>query len=273
MKKTFLLSLITLVYLSATASKVDTLHIQSAAMGKKIPTVVITPDRKNNKTSKYPVVYMLHGYSGNYASFVNSFPVIKKYADDYQCIIVCPDGGYSSWYFNSPFDKSYQYETFVAKELVQYIDARYPTVPFSTKRGITGLSMGGHGAFYLAIKHPDIFGAAASMSGGVDFRPFPENWDIAKRIGEKSALPENWETNVVINMVDKLPNKKIKLWFDCGVDDFFIEGNRALHKKLTDLKIEHEYMEGPGEHNNAYWNRSVSFHMLFFHLFFAQKQE
>jgi S-formylglutathione hydrolase FrmB len=55
--------------------------------------------------------------------------------------------------------------------------------------------MGGHGALNLAFKHQDVFGAAGSMSGGVDIRPFPNNWDMAKQLGTYAEQPERWEKN------------------------------------------------------------------------------
>ena len=74
----------------------------------------------------------------------------------------------ASWYWNSPVDPKSQYETFISDELIKAIDSKYKTIKNRTGRAITGLSMGGHGALYLAIKHQDVFGAAGSMSGGVD---------------------------------------------------------------------------------------------------------
>ena len=59
------------------------------------------------------------------------------------------------------------------------------------------------------------------MSGGVDIRPFPKNWEIAKRLGTIEQYPQNWEKNTVINLVDLLKGGNLKIIFDCGVDDFF----------------------------------------------------
>jgi len=87
-------------------------------------------------------------------------------ADRYGAIIVTPDGGVDSWYFDSPVDPTYRYETFVTQELIPYIDKLYKTVADRSGRAIAGLSMGGHGALYLAIRHQELFAAAGSMSGG-----------------------------------------------------------------------------------------------------------
>ncbi|MEE9361187.1 MAG: alpha/beta hydrolase-fold protein [Cellulophaga sp.] len=68
-----------------------------------------------------------------------------------------------------------KYETYIAKELIEAVDSNYNTDTTKSSRAISGLSMGGHGAFYLAFKHQDVWGATGSMSGGLDIHPFPKN--------------------------------------------------------------------------------------------------
>lgn len=162
-----------------------------------------------------------------------------------------------------------KYETYFSKELISAIDTKYNTIGEKTNRAITGLSMGGHGAFYLAFKHPDVWGAAGSMSGGVDIRPFPNSWDIRKRLGDYAEHKQNWEENTVINMVYRLDGKNLKLVFDCGVDDFFYDANKRLHEKLLERNIPHTYMERPGSHNWDYWSNSIKYQLLFFSDFFT----
>lgn len=256
---------------SSRAAQVDTVQVYSASMKKNIKTCVMLPDSYKKSDKKFPVVYLLHGYSGNYASWAKDFKELKKQVDLYNFIVIGVDGNYSSWYFDSPIDSSFKYETYVTAELVPYVDKNYKTISRREGRAISGLSMGGHGALYLSIKHQDLFGAAGSMSGGVDFRPFPDNWDIKKRLGTITEFPENWNKNTVVNMLDLLPNNSLKLIIDCGVDDFFMKVNRDLHTKMLDKKINHDYIERPGEHNLAYWENALKFQLLFFSNFFNEK--
>ncbi|WP_163400053.1 alpha/beta hydrolase [Flavobacterium fluviatile] len=273
MKKWFSFLLCLNVVFTAFASTVDTLVVHSKSMNKSIKNVVILPDSYQQKGKKYNVVYMLHGAGGDYKSWLSKTPEIKKYADDYDVVLVCPDGGKTSWYFDSPMDNSMRYETYISKELVAQIDKSYATVPAAQNRAITGLSMGGHGALYLAFKHPDIWGTAASMSGGVDIRPFPLRWDIAKRLGSYAEYKDNWENNTVINLVHLLNDKSLKLLFDCGVDDFFYDANKRLHHKLLERNIPHDYIERPGGHTNAYWSNSLPYHFLFFNTYFQNAKK
>ncbi|MHA7944795.1 alpha/beta hydrolase [Formosa sp. 3Alg 14/1] len=268
MKKIIVVFSMFCITLSMYASKVDTLLVHSEVMNKTIKNVIITPESYTNNGKAFPVVYMLHGAGGNYVAWLGKAPDIKAYADTYQVIIVCPDGAKTSWYFDSPIDDAMKYETYISKELVSKIDKSYNTLADSKHRAITGYSMGGHGALYLTLKHQDIWGAVASMSGGVDLRPFPKNWDLEKRLGVYATNQENWEQNTVINMVHLLDGKDLKILFDCGVDDFFYDANVRLHKKLLERNIPHDYIERPGGHTNAYWSNSIKYHMVFFNDFF-----
>lgn len=272
MKKTIYTLLFIIAFFSAKAAKVDTVQVYSASMNKNIKTCVIVPEDYKKSKKKFPVVYLLHGYSGNYASWAKDFKELGKQVDQYGFIVIGVDGNYSSWYFDSPIDPNFKYETYVIKELVPFVDKNYRTITSREGRAISGLSMGGHGALYLSFKHQDIFGAAGSMSGGVDFRPFPENWDIKKRLGSIKEFPENWDKYTVTNMLDLVKDNKMKLIIDCGIDDFFMEVNRQLHDKMLALKINHDYIERPGEHNIQYWQNSLKFQLLFFKNYFEEQK-
>jgi len=252
------------------AAIVDTVDTYSPSMKKSIKAVVITPDNYAG-AKELPVLYLLHGYGGNYAGWITGAKGIAQAADLYNMIIVCPDGAIGSWYWDSPVDSNYKYETYISTELVKWIDSRYKTVKDRKARGITGLSMGGHGALYLAFRHQDVFGAAGSTSGGVDIRPFPNNWDMQKRLGKYADQPERWETHTVINMLHLLTPGSLALIIDCGSEDFFYKVNENLHAQLLLRNIPHDYITRPGGHNWPYWANSIQYQILFMHNFFERK--
>lgn len=267
MKKLLILPLLFLVF-TLKASTIDTLGVFSRAMQREIPCVVISPD-KAASTQHLPVVYLLHGYGGSHRTWIQAFPFIRELSDRYGMILVCPNGS-NSWYFDSPLDPSLRYETFITQELIPHIDRHYPTLTSREGRAIMGLSMGGHGALYLTLRHPDLFGAAGSMSGGVDIRPFPLNWEIAKTLGDYATHPENWEHNTVINLLHLVGRDVPALTIDCGTEDFFYEVNEQLHRELLYRRIPHEYTTRPGAHNYKYWSVSLPRKLLFFHEFFTK---
>lgn len=251
------------------AAKVDSVMVYSPSMDKEIECRVVTPKSYSRKRS-FPTVYLLHGYSGDAKGWVNKYNV-EELSDRYSVIIVAADGGHSSWYWDSPVDSTMRYETFVSSELVEYVDTHYNSIKDRNARAITGLSMGGQGALYLAFRHQDTYGAVASMSGGVDIRPFPTRWDMAKRLGTIEENPENWEEFTVMNQLDGLRPNSLAIAFDCGIDDFFYEVNCALHEQLLARKIPHSFTSSPGAHTLPYWRNSLQYHLLFFSEFFKSK--
>lgn len=270
MRKKIIAAFAIIIINNANAATVDTVGIYSNAMHKEFKCVVIKPSLTQDESIPLPVVYLLHGYSGKYSNWIIIVPGLKDYADQYKMMIVCPDGGYGSWYLDSPLDSTFRFETYVSKEVPEYIDAHYPTIKDRKARAITGLSMGGHGGLFLGFRHADIFGACGSMSGGVDMRPFPKNWDIRNRIGDAEQFADNWKNYSVITLIEQKPKDSLAIIFDCGTEDFFYSVNKSLHEKMLQLKIAHEYIERPGQHDWAYWSNAVQYQLLFFSNYFRK---
>ena len=269
MRKTVFLLLACVAVMAARAARVDTVWVRSAAMDKDVKMVVIVPEKALGRNARpCPVVYLLHGFGGNARTWVGIKPSLPEIADRKGIIVACPDGK-NSWYWDSPKNPSYRYETFISQEMVAYIDAHYKTVADRKGRAITGLSMGGHGALWNAFRHTDVFGAAGSTSGGVDIRPFPQNWQMSRQLGEMASNKDVWDRHTVINQLDSLKNGDLALIIDCGESDFFLEVNKALHQRLLGKGIDHDFITRPGAHNGAYWSNSIDYQLLFFEKFFA----
>lgn len=270
MKRILLMLICIFCTLSIFASRVDTLSVYSPSMKKEIKVVTIVPE-KALQGEKCPTIYLLHGYGDKHNCWIYIKPDLRAIADYSDVIFVCPDGSVS-WYWDSPVNPEVRYETFISSELPVYIDQNLPAIADRKARAITGLSMGGHGALWNAIRHKDVFGAAGSSSGGVDIRPFPDRWGIAKQLGELAKNRKLWDKYTVINQVDSLKDGDLALIIDCGDDDLFIKENNALHAKLQDLKIKHDYIVRPGIHNAPYWNNSIDYQILFFKKYFDSQK-
>lgn len=249
-------------------AKVDTAFIYSKSMNKTFKTVVITP-KKYKKQKAYPSIYLLHGYAGSYSNWIIKAPFLQDLSTLYETIIVCPDGGFSSWYFDSPIDTTMKFKTFIGEEVVDYIDNHYATIKDKLARAITGLSMGGHGALYIAYSFNNKFGVCGSMSGGVDLFASKAKFDIAKRIGDTLKYRDNWVQLSALNFLSHLKKDSgLKMIIDCGIDDYFYEANLQLHQILIAHQIPHEFIIRPGAHNWDYWTDSIKYHFLFFKSFF-----
>lgn len=263
-----LIALCLFITVSVQAQKVENVEIYSQKMDINIKNIIILPEGYENTDTRYPVVYLLHGYSGNETTwYKNTKPSLVKDAKKWGVIFVCPDGK-NSWYWDSPINSKLQYETYISKELISFIDSHYRTIALPEGRAITGFSMGGHGALWLAINHQDIFGACGSLSGGVDIRPFPKNWEMHKVLGNYTENKSIWNNHTVINQLKKINTKRLAIIFDCGIDDFFYNVNMDLHNKMLEMNIPHDFISRPGGHTHKYWNDAIDYQLLFFHKYF-----
>lgn len=263
--------------LSSFAATVDSIDVPSAAMNKTYKAAVVLPASYAKSKAAYPVLYLLHGGGGHFRDWLTSTPdknLVKDLADQYNMIIVMPEGETFGWYLNSPIDKGNQFETYITKEVISKIDKDYRTVKNKNGRVISGLSMGGHGALCLSSRNPELFCAAGSMSGAVDLNM--RTWRIPpdfandvkmrfeKILGKDTTISTLYADNSVVNMAEKMKTNGLKLIIDCGVDDFLLEANRELHHRLVYNRTPHDYTEHPGGHTWDYWENALPYHVMFF---------
>jgi S-formylglutathione hydrolase FrmB len=263
--------------LCSTAATVDSIDVQSVAMNKTLKAAVVLPDSYAKSKAAYPVLYLLHGGQGSFRDWLTLTPdktLLHRLADQYNMIIVTPEGGATSYYFDSPLQKESQFETFISKEVIAKIESRYRVIKEKRGRVIAGLSMGGHGAMFIAARHPELFAAAGSMSGvmNIDTRTWkvPETFaksrseNFARLLGPPKDTLSPYTEYTIVGMTDRLKANDVKLMFDVGVADFLIEPNRELHRRLLDNGTPHDYIERPGKHDWAYWQNALPFQLLFF---------
>lgn len=247
----------------------DTIEVMSQAMQRAIKNVVIVPGQYFDDTlqeKRYPVLYLLHGAMGCYSDWAEKTD-LDSLASTYDCIIVCPDGQ-DSWYFDSPIDPSMQFETYVSRELVAYIDSHYRTIAHRYMRAITGLSMGGHGALFLAFGHPEVFWSCGSMSGCMNITKFPDRWHIKERLGDYESNKQRWEEHSAYRLLDNVEKSTLKpsqnIIIDDGYKDIFYQQNVAIHELMMEKGIDHDFTVRPGAHTWTYWVSALDYHMVFF---------
>jgi len=263
MRKSFLCLIFTAaLYSGLSAQKqfvIDSPHISKA------DTVwIFTPAGYADNTSKtYPLVYLLHGWSGTYHQW-NDIMDCQRYADEYGFIIVCPDGLYDSWYINSPANPRSQYADFFFSDLMPFVNELYRVD--SANVFITGLSMGGHGALYLFEQKPALFCSAGSLSGVLDLKPSRNDYRISDYLGLHSENSGEAELKAysVSGNIDKIARSGKEIIFSCGTSDPFYGVNNEFRKACDAEKINATYITGPGAHNYAYWKSEIGSHFEFF---------
>ncbi len=262
---------------SAGAGQVfEGLKVPSAILGRDVAYAVYLPPGYEASTQRFPVVYLLHGYTDDESGWIQ-FGEIRLAADRAiaereipPLIIVMPDGGVT-FYINDAAGKV-RYEDMFVRELVPFIDKTYRTRADREFRGLAGLSMGGWGTLVYALRHPDLFSAGAAFSAAVwaddDIAGMKQkSWDDllgplfgAEGKAGKDRLTAHFRSVSPLDLARTLPEdelKKVRYYIDCGDDDFLIKGNCALHLLLTDRKIPHEFRVRDGGHTWTYWRTGI----------------
>jgi len=252
---------------TAPPQQVDTLVVHSAKMGRDIKNLVVLPEQYfTNGDERFNVVYLLHGYDGDFTNWNNhcKSPTLSQLATRFNIIIVCPDGQ-DAWYIDSPINPKSQFATYMTRELLAAVDSTFRTNANAKGRAITGLSMGGHGALYLAFSHPELFGSCGSMSGHVNltyYEKFRKSWKLPTVLGAYNEA--TWRKYTARNLVSTLKPGQLNIIFDDGFNDIFYDANVELHQALLKAGIDHKWTARPGKHSWSYWIASLPEHLTFF---------
>ena len=251
----------------STAS-LETIQFQSRLINTTLPYNVILPrDYNTARTSRYPVLYLLHGLTGHYNDWFTRTN-IADYAAQYRLIVVMPEGN-NSWYVDSATVPTDKYESYILQELIPDVQRRYRTIEARYGRAIAGLSMGGYGAFKFGLKYPDRFAFAGSVSGAFAVTNYTEKetgkgaaWEtFLKLFGPVGS--ETRQKNDLFELVQLItPGQVTSLpyfYFDCGTEDapVIFNSNHELDERMLQKKIPHEYRELPGNHSWGYWDSQV----------------
>ena len=262
----FKIILLSLILCVSAQARVETIRFQSKLINATLPYNVILPtDYDTSTTTRYPVLYLLHGLTGHYSDWAARTNV-ADYAANYRMIIIMPEGN-NSWYTDNASVASDKYESYILKELLPDVEQRYRTIEARYGRSIAGLSMGGYGAIKFGLKSPETFIFAASMSGAFGVTRFtekdvgPGRQELTKLFG--SAGSDTRLANDLFDIVEKLTPARVSalpyFYFDCGTEDspLIFPYNRQLAAAMFDKKIPHEFRELPGDHSWAYWDQQV----------------
>ena len=252
-----------------------TCHYFSHALGSNITINVCLPTPSSGDKVRYaslaqdfgydtglPVLYLLHGMYGD----CNSWPrysSIDRYAQDHRIAVVMASGG-NDFYQNMPGGLAY--ETFFTRELPAYIRALFPVSERREDTFIAGLSMGGYGAWHLALAAPEVFSKAASMSGALDIvalyesaksNPEPSVFNWKAIFGDPDALAGSHSD--LFAQYAQCAERRLspKLYQTCGTEDFLYALNIGARDRMLALGADLTYTEGPGAHDWSFWDHHI----------------
>lgn len=239
------------------ADIVQDVSFQSASLAREVTYRVVLPPDYETSGMRYPVMYLLHGLWGTYTDW-DTNTHLREVAARFPVIIVLPEG-HNSWYTNAEKPPQDRYEDFLIKDLIPEVEKSFRTLQSRTWRAVAGLSMGGYGSMKFALRRPDLFAFAGSLSGALREDDFIERY---KQVGTLEIFGEpgspTRSNNDVFLLAQKVDVNSLPfLYLACGTEDPHFPENRDFADLLQKRKVRHQFMELPGVHDWNFWDQQL----------------
>lgn len=237
------------------------LHIDffSRALGRSAQMDAILPDARSTAEKPWKTLYLLHGMTDDYTAW-QRWTSIERYAEEYGIAVIMPDTRLG-WYTDTAAGE--RYFSFVSDELIRISRRMFPSLSHKKEDTfVAGLSMGGYGAMKCALKKPETFCKAASLSGALDIYGVTQ---LDPPLGEKGYWEDIFgpieaikgSENDVFAAAEALTADRPELFMWCGTEDFLYTMNTAMRDHLMKLGYKLTYSESSGDHNWKYWDREI----------------
>ena len=238
------------------------LKFLSEVLGRNVDINVVVPQRSTNGeigianasgSEKYKTLLLLHGLSDDNSIWLRRSS-IERYATEHGIAVVMPSGDRG---FYTDMKHGDKYFTFIGEEVLKI--AR-EFLPLSDKREdtfVAGNSMGGYGAFKIALKHPDKYCAAIGLSSVADINKFMDTYtpELKSNIfGDK--IPQEEDLFYLLKNIKNSPIKP-KLYSCIGKGDFMYSENVELSRELKNCGCEYAYYETEGVHDWDFWDSEI----------------
>lgn len=215
---------------------------------------------KSSARRLYPALYLLHGLSDDETIWTRRTS-IERYVEGMGLAVIMPNG-YRHFYTDTRAGRNgWQ---FLSQELPKIVRALFPISTARADTYVAGLSMGGYGAFKLALNQPERFAAAISLSGALDAARFTQNVPINQKTEFESIFGSPAQIQGGINdlfaAANKLAKQKIAHPFllqYCGTEDYLLQDNRRFRDYAKAQGLPVTYQERPGNHTWEFWDRHI----------------
>ncbi len=247
-------------------SRVVSRRFRSELLGREMPYYVFVPPGYDDaRDARYPVLYMLHGMGGSNIEWLGyglarTAERLMRTGEIPPLLIVLPQGDQSYWMDHAGGGP--KWGSYVAREVVAEVDARYRTLADRRYRGVGGLSMGADGALQIALNHPDVFGVAGAHS------PYLRRESEALRFfggGADYAERDPWSLALTRPEVART----LSLWIDVGDADERRSAVVGFHRDLEDAGIQHAWREYIGSHSEEYWGGYAPHYLRYYAAMFC----
>ncbi|MFP4017208.1 MAG: alpha/beta hydrolase [Halanaerobiales bacterium] len=211
---------------------------------------------------RYPVLYLLHGLSDDHTIWQRRTS-IERYVAPLGLAVVMPAVHRS---FYTDMQKGYDYWTFISEEIPARAREFFPISEKREDNFVAGLSMGGYGAFKLALNYPDRYAAAASLSGALNIvshiEETPEDEELASEFkliygGVEEVRSSNNDLFYLVRRLKEYKGEQPRLFQCCGTEDFLYRDNIAFRDLCRKEGVGLSYEEEPAVHEWGYWDKMI----------------
>jgi S-formylglutathione hydrolase FrmB len=238
--------------------KNETFH--SVSLGREMHYRIFLPHNYAEVNRRFPVLYLLHGIYGKFTDW-DTQSRLRHYAQGLDLIIVMPDAG-DSWYVNSATVAQNRYEDYIVKDLIQQVDGNYRTLAVRESRAMAGVSMGGYGTLNFALKHPELFVFAGSISGAInaptDLGPRQPDFqaNLLQVFGPAGSATRT--ENDIFNLLKHADVSRLPyIYLACGESDPFLPLNQQFAAQLLEEHARYEFHQAPGAHEWKFWDKTA----------------
>jgi putative tributyrin esterase len=246
------------------SQRVQEQSFHSQSLNRDMHYAVVLPVDYERFQQRYPVLYLLHGWAGDYTNWVKLTKLVE-YSTRYPMIVITPDAQ-NSWYVNSATVPADRFEDYIINDLIREIDTRWRTIASPDRRAIAGLSMGGYGSVLFALKHPGSFAVVGSVSGAFDaptgvehvIADLRESTDRAFGAPSSTTRKENDIYSLLSSVIAGAKHSSVPYFFlECGSQDSLLPSNRKFVEELSSKNVLYQYHEYPGAHTWEFWDKSL----------------
>jgi len=230
-------------------------NIRSAVLGMDVAFCAIVPERQSEHIR---TIYLLHGLNEDCTGWCR-YSSIERYARDMGIAVIMP-GAQKSFYTDMAYGDAYF--TFITNELVTLTRNLFHLSHRREDTFVGGLSMGGYGAYKMALTKPEQYGGAAALSGALDvgmLSAMPEAQPLRKLILGDVTDARGTEHDLMHLASDLAKSGRVKprLYQACGTEDFLYGANTSFRIAIAEKGFDHRYEEGPGEHSWSFWDMYI----------------
>ncbi|QOT09843.1 esterase family protein [Paenibacillus sp. JNUCC32] len=240
-------------------------HFYSEVLGLSTSMTVILPQQTSSqigmtnhaKSGLHPTLFLLHGLSDDDSIWLRRTS-IERYVAEMGIAVVMPQVHRS---FYTDMEYGGKYWTYISQELPSIARSFFPLSHAREDNFVAGLSMGGYGAFKLALRCPESFAAAASLSGALDMAGHINRnealFEHRLVYGDRDITGTDNDLLWLLQEVDRSEGPKPLLFQCCGTEDFLYQDNQAFRKACEATSLDLTYQEGPGGHDWGYWDTHI----------------